>query len=75
MLERALKPSAENARAWIRPERFAVFTVESRGEVEQELDALGVTAYYQKKTRMPRDVLVEIVEGIMKASRQKRGGR
>ncbi len=75
VLKRALKPSAENARAWIRPERFGVFTVENRIEVAGELDALGVKVYYQKTTRMPKDVLVEIVEEIMKASRQKRGAR
>src|SRR5438105_597952 len=56
VLERALKPSAENARAWISPERFGVLTVESRREVKEELVALGVNVYYQKTARMPRDV-------------------
>lgn len=69
VLERALKPSAENARAWISPERFGVFTVESREEIEEDLDGLGIKVYYQKTARMPQDVLVEIVEEIMRPTR------
>jgi DNA-binding NarL/FixJ family response regulator len=75
VLERALRPSAENARAWIRPERFGVYTVESSREVAEELDALGVKVYYQKTARTPRDVLVKIVEEIVEAARRKRGAR
>lgn len=75
VIERALKSSAEKARAWIRPERFGVYTVESGGEVAEELGALGVEIFYQKTTKTSRDFLIHIIEEIVESARQKRGAR
>lgn len=75
VLKRALSPSAENTRAWIRPERFGVYTVESRREMAEELDALGVKVYYQKTELTSRGDLIKIVEEIVESSRQKKGAR
>jgi hypothetical protein len=75
VLERALRPSAENARAWIKPERFGVFTVESSKELKEELDSLGVTTFVQKTERIRRDVLIKLVEEIVGSSRREGGAR
>lgn len=75
VMERVLKPSGEAIPEWVKAERFGVLTVESSVEVRAELDSLGVKVYRQKTARTPRDILINIAEEIMEASRRKRGAR
>lgn len=75
VLERVLEPSGEVMPEWIKDYRFGVFTVEGGKEVKEELDSLGVTVFVQKTTRTPRDVLIKIVEEIVKSARRKEGAR
>jgi hypothetical protein len=50
---------------WITPEKFAVFTVESEDQVQEELQHLGLDRrYHQKTTATSPTVLLDIIADI-----------
>lgn len=55
--------------SWISSEKFGVFTVESKGEVKNELEELGINFFRQKKTNIPTTTLLELIEEIINHSR------
>lgn len=51
---------------WLAPGKLGVFTVESRSEIEEDLKALGVRVYEQKRADLPDTVLLDIIKEILK---------
>jgi hypothetical protein len=51
--------------SWIIPNRFGLFTVESKGEVEEDLKSLNIHVYREKTERLPFTALVEVIEDIL----------
>ncbi len=51
---------------WVAAERFAIFTVESRTQVESDLELLKITVYRQKTTETTSRALLEIIEDVNK---------
>jgi CheY-like chemotaxis protein len=69
LLRRVLQPAdKQSIPSWIKPEKFGIFTVESRVEVEQELESLKIGVYLQKTEWTPRTALLYIIEKIMSRS-------
>lgn len=51
---------------WISPEKFGVFTVESEGEVKNELTELGIiNCFQQKKIKLSNKALLELIEKVI----------
>jgi CheY-like chemotaxis protein len=62
----------EHPPSWVKPERFGIFTVETKAEVQKHLDALGVPVHEQKKPGTSSRVLLDLVGRITaKAPNQK----
>ena len=59
------KVPIENIPQWIEPNKFGVLTVESRDELEADLEKLGIKVYRQKTAVMPVTVLLELIEEII----------
>lgn len=55
---------------WISPEKIGVFTVESELEVKNELEELRIDCFQQKKTRLPKTTLLELIEKVIDNSRK-----
>jgi CheY-like chemotaxis protein len=51
---------------WLASGKLGVFTVESRPEIEEDLGALGIPVYEQKRADLPDTVLLEIIERILR---------
>jgi hypothetical protein len=49
---------------WISPERFAIFTVESRTQVQSDLNLLKINVFRQKTTETTSRTLLEIIEEV-----------
>jgi DNA-binding NarL/FixJ family response regulator len=68
VIRTALQQEASITRAsppvWLSPTRFAVFTVESGAEVEQDVRKLGVKVYRQKRVATPPTVLLDLIARI-----------
>ena len=50
---------------WIKPHRIAVFTVESKGEIQQHLDELGIAVFRQKSAGLRDTILLELIDEIL----------
>jgi CheY-like chemotaxis protein len=50
---------------WIKPEQVAVFTVESKGEIQTHLDDLGITVFRQKSAGLRDTVLLELIDELL----------
>ncbi|MBI5301701.1 MAG: hypothetical protein HY868_06170 [Chloroflexi bacterium] len=50
---------------WIKPCRVGVFTVESRGEIQQHLDTLGIKIFRQKSAGLRDTTLLELIDEIL----------
>lgn len=79
LLYSLLAPEAARIRldwlpAWITPEKFAVFTVESRTEVQKDLDRIKVKIYRRKETEMGNRVLLEVIEEVLRYAKPEAGG-
>jgi hypothetical protein len=61
--EAAIHP--EPPPAWVRPDRIAVFTVESWREVGDHLKPLGVDTFQQKLANLPDTVLEELIATLL----------
>jgi hypothetical protein len=55
---------------WVKPEKFGIFTIESKAEVKNDLEALGITFFQQKKTNLPNTALLELIEKIINSSKK-----
>lgn len=44
---------------------LGIFTVESREDIQEELDALGITVFFQKTTSLPDAILIKIFDTLM----------
>jgi hypothetical protein len=51
---------------WISPEKFAVFTVESRAEVQDDLDQMKIEVFRRKETEMGNRVLLDVIEDVLR---------
>jgi hypothetical protein len=49
---------------WIRPERFGVFSVESKAELKQDLDKLKISVYEQKTAATSTRIILDLLERI-----------
>ena len=45
--------------------RLGIFTVENREDIQEELDALGITVFFQKTTSLPDAILIKIFDTLM----------
>ena len=54
---------------WVSPDRFGVFTVESKAEVQPHLDKLKVSVYEQKTAQTSTRVILNILERIIHKSK------
>jgi CheY-like chemotaxis protein len=52
--------------AWITSEKFAVFTVESRTEVQDDLKRMGIGVFRRKETEMGNRVLLDVIEEVLR---------
>ena len=50
---------------WIKPHQIAVFTVESKHEIQKHLDELGVTVFKQKSAGLRDTVLLELIDELL----------
>ncbi|MCL4487591.1 MAG: hypothetical protein M1570_05620 [Chloroflexi bacterium] len=50
---------------WIQPHHVGIFTVESRGEVERHLEALGIRVFRQKVAGLRDTTLLELIDEIL----------
>jgi hypothetical protein len=50
---------------WIQPERLGVFTVESRYELSEPLQRLGISAYQQKVADLSDTILNDMITAIL----------
>jgi len=51
--------------AWVDPARIGVFTVESRHELSEPLERLGITTYQQKVADLPDTVLNDMIMSLL----------
>lgn len=49
--------------------RLGIFTVESRNVIQDELDLLGITVFFQKTTSLPDAILIRIFDTLMQTER------
>ena len=56
---------------WIRPHNIGVFTVESKGEIQKHLDALGITVFKQKSAGLRDTTLLELIDQILEQAKVK----
>jgi hypothetical protein len=54
--------------SWIRPERIAVFTVESWREIGDHLEELGVQVFQQKVANLPDTILEDLITSLLEKS-------
>jgi hypothetical protein len=61
--------------AWLTPRRIGVLTVESPGELEEDLHALGIAIYQHKTASMPvaSDALLNLVKAVISQSTDNEG--
>lgn len=59
---------------WLKPERFGVLTVEPKVELIDDLQTLRISVFEQKTTRTSSEVLVTMVEMILRQSGINDGG-
>ncbi len=50
---------------WARPQRFGVFTVETRREIQPDLDELGIGVYREKSADISDTTLDEIIRKLL----------
>lgn len=51
---------------WVTPKRIAVFTVESKDQIHQELEKLEIENYEQKRATRPDTALLDLIERVLK---------
>ena len=50
---------------WIKPHQVAVFTVESKGEIQQHLNELGITVFRQKPAGLRDTILLVLIDELL----------
>ena len=63
MKDNSIHPA--NPPEWIKSHQVAVFTVESKGEIQQHLDELGITVFRQKSAGLRDTILLELIDEIL----------
>ncbi len=61
----------ETPPAWVKPCNVAVFTVESKGEIQKHLDDLGIGIFRQKSAGLRDTTLLELIDEILAHAKQK----
>lgn len=51
--------------SWVREDRIGVFSVESRREVGEHLDSLGIEVFQQKVASLPDTILEELIGRLL----------
>lgn len=64
---------AHDPPSWVTPQRFGVFTVESRSEIQRYLDPLGVEVFQEKNAAISDNTLDELI-GTLLAQQPKAEG-
>lgn len=59
----------EKPPAWISPSRIAVFTVETRQEIRDSLEHLGVSVYQEKTANISDDTLDRLIQKVLARNR------
>ena len=65
LLTRDNSVHSETPPDWIKAHQVAVFTVESKHEIQQQLDELGVTVFKQKSAGLRDTVLLELIDELL----------
>ena len=52
---------------WISADLIGVFTVESRREVQEDLDELGITVFQEKNADIPDNILDELIRRLLQS--------
>ena len=55
----------EEPPAWVESDRFGVFTVESRSEVQTYLDRLGISVFQEKNAAISDNTLDELIGKLL----------
>jgi CheY-like chemotaxis protein len=56
----------DNRPSWINADKIGVFTVESKRELDEHLQKLGIKVYQQKKADVSEIVLLDLIKQILK---------
>ncbi len=65
LLAKDLSVHPEPPPTWVRPHNIAVFTVESKNEIQKHLDDLGITIFKQKSAGLRDSTLLELIDQIL----------
>jgi hypothetical protein len=65
MLLRDLSIHPEDPPEWVSPERFGVFTVETRQEVQSDLEQLGIRVFKEKTADIADTTLDELISKLL----------
>jgi DNA-binding NarL/FixJ family response regulator len=60
------KVQLEAPPSWISPLKIGVMTVERQADLDDDLRALGIVSYRQKRADTPEDALARLVEDMLK---------
>lgn len=55
--------------AWVKPHNLAVFTVESKGEIQEHLELLGIRVFKQKAAGLRDTTLLDLIDEILRQTR------
>jgi hypothetical protein len=55
--------------AWIKPHNVGIFTVESKQEIQKNLDELGISVFKQKSAGLADTVLLELIDELLANSK------
>ena len=50
---------------WIKPHNIGIFTVESKQEIQKNLDELGISVFRQKSAGLPDTILLELIDELL----------
>jgi CheY-like chemotaxis protein len=64
-----LRKTMECSPLSVEPEHVAVFTIESRYDIAEQLDTLRIPVFEQKKTTTPDTILVKIIDDLLRPKR------
>jgi CheY-like chemotaxis protein len=54
-----------NRPSWIAPDKIGIFTVESKSELDEHLQKLGIHVYQQKKADVAETVLIDLIKHVI----------
>ena len=67
LLEPGHKPELAAAPSWLDAKRVAVFSVDTKSEILNTLDALGIELIQQKRADLPDTILRELIDRLLES--------